>query len=70
MNPTANLPVFLSPTRGASDAARRRMAAPFVAHGLSPRVTAIAQRLMGMILAAMAVDVMMASLRASFPGLT
>jgi multiple antibiotic resistance protein len=46
------------------------LAAPFIGHYLSPRVTAIAQRLMGMILAAIAVDMMMTSLRASFPGLT
>jgi multiple antibiotic resistance protein len=46
------------------------LAAPVIGHHLSPRVTAIAQRLMGMILAAIAVDMMMTSLRASFPGLT
>jgi len=46
------------------------LSAPFIGHYLSPRVTAITQRLMGMILAAIAVDMMMTSLRASFPGLT
>lgn len=46
------------------------LSAPFIGHYLSPRVTAITQRLMGMILAAIAVDMMMSSLRASFPGLT
>ena len=46
------------------------LAAPFIGHYLSPRVTAITQRLMGMILAAIAVDMMLTSLRASFPGLT
>ena len=46
------------------------LSAPLIGHYLSPRVTAITQRLMGMILAAIAVDMMMTSLRASFPGLT
>ena len=46
------------------------LSAPFIGHYLSPRVTAIAQRLMGMILAAIAVDMMLTSLRASLPGLT
>lgn len=46
------------------------LAAPFIGHHLSPKVTAITQRLMGMILAAIAVDMMLTSLRASFPGLT
>jgi len=46
------------------------LSAPFIGHYLSPKVTAITQRLMGMILAAIAVDMMMTSLRASFPGLT
>jgi len=46
------------------------LSAPFLGHYLSPRVTAIAQRLMGMILAAIAVDMMLTSLRASLPGLT
>jgi multiple antibiotic resistance protein len=46
------------------------LAAPWIGHRLSPRSTAIAQRLMGMILAAIAVDMMLTSLRASFPGLT
>jgi len=44
--------------------------APFIGHYLSPKVTAITQRLMGMILAAIAVDMILTSLRASFPGLT
>lgn len=42
-------------------------AAPFIGHFLSPRVTAITQRLMGMILAAIAVQMMLAGLRTSFP---
>ena len=46
------------------------LSAPFIGHYLSPRVTAITQRLMGMILAAIAVNMMMTSLRASLPGLT
>jgi len=46
------------------------LSAPFLGHYLSSRVTAIAQRLMGMILAAIAVDMMLTSLRASLPGLT
>ena len=46
------------------------LSAPFIGHCLSPKVTAITQRLMGMILAAIAVDMMLTSLRASFPGLT
>jgi multiple antibiotic resistance protein len=46
------------------------LSAPIIGHYLSPRMTAITQRLMGMILAAIAVDMMMTSLRASFPGLT
>jgi multiple antibiotic resistance protein len=45
------------------------LSAPFIGHYLSPKVTAITQRLMGMILAAIAVDMMLTSLRASFPGL-
>ena len=46
------------------------LAAPWIGHHLSARSTAITQRLMGMILAAIAVDMMLTSLRASFPGLT
>lgn len=46
------------------------LSAPFIGHYLSPKVTAITQRLMGMILAAIAVDMILSSLRASFPGLT
>ncbi len=46
------------------------LSAPFIGHYLSPKVTAITQRLMGMILAAIAVDMILTSLRASFPGLT
>ncbi|MBI1200296.1 MAG: NAAT family transporter [Phenylobacterium sp.] len=44
-------------------------AAPMIGRRLSPRVTAIARRLMGMILAAIAVEMMVTSLRALFPGL-
>ena len=46
------------------------LAAPWIGHHLSARSTAITQRLMGMILAAIAVDMMLSSLRNSFPGLT
>ena len=46
------------------------LAAPWIGHYLSARTTAIAQRLMGMILAAIAVDMMLTSLRNAFPGLT
>lgn len=46
------------------------LAAPSLARHLSPRVAAITQRLMGMILAAIAVDMMLTSLRAVFPALT
>lgn len=46
------------------------LAAPFIGHYLSPRVTAITQRLMGMILAAIAMEMIVTSLRAFFPGLT
>ena len=46
------------------------LAAPWIGRHLSTRSTAIAQRLMGMILAAIAVDMMLSSLRNSFPGLT
>lgn len=45
------------------------LSAPFIGRHLSPRMTAITQRLMGMILAAIAVDMMLTSLRAAFPGL-
>ena len=44
-------------------------AAPFVARFLSPKVTAIMQRLMGMILAAIAVQMMVVSLQALFKGI-
>lgn len=44
-------------------------AAPMIGRRLSPKVTAIAKRLMGMILAAIAVEMMVTSLRALFPGL-
>jgi multiple antibiotic resistance protein len=44
--------------------------APFIGHYLSANVTAITKRLMGMILAAIAVEMIMASLKASFSGLT
>lgn len=43
------------------------LSAPFIGHYLSPRVTAITKRLMGMILAAIAVQMMVASLQAFFP---
>ena len=46
------------------------LTAPWIGRHLSARSTAITQRLMGMILAAIAVDMMLSSLRASFPGLT
>lgn len=46
------------------------LSAPFIGHYLSPRITAITQRLMGMILAAIAMEMMVASLQAFFPGLT
>lgn len=42
--------------------------APFIAHYLPPKATAITQRLMGMILAAIAMQMIVESLRASFPG--
>ncbi len=45
------------------------LAAPWIGHHLSARSTAITQRLMGMILAAIAMDMMLSALRASFPGL-
>lgn len=44
--------------------------APTIGHYLSAKVTAITQRLMGMILAAIAMQMMVTSLRAFFPGLT
>jgi len=44
--------------------------APTLGHYLSPKVTAIAQRLMGMILAAIAMQMIVKSLQAFFPGLT
>ncbi|RQZ10519.1 MarC family protein [Burkholderia sp. Bp9031] len=44
-------------------------AAPFIGRYLSPRVTAVTQRLMGMILAAIAMQMIVASLKAAF-GLT
>ncbi|WP_425092635.1 MarC family protein [Burkholderia anthina] len=42
------------------------LAAPFIGHYLSPRVTAVTQRLMGMILAAIAMQMIVASLKAAF----
>ena len=42
-------------------------AAPFIGHFLSSKVTAITQRLMGMILAAIAIQMILAGLRTSFP---
>lgn len=44
--------------------------APYLGRYLSTKVTAITQRLMGMILAAIAMEMMVASLQAFFPGLT
>lgn len=46
------------------------LSSPLLAHFLSPRVTAIAQRLMGMILAAIAMQMIIASLQASFRDLS
>jgi multiple antibiotic resistance protein len=43
--------------------------APLIAHYLSPKVTAITQRLMGMILAAIAMQMIVTSLQASFKGI-
>lgn len=43
------------------------LSAPLIGHYLSPKVTAITQRLMGMILAAIAMQMILASLRAAFP---
>lgn len=45
------------------------LSSPLLAHFLSRSVTAIAQRLMGMILAAIAMQMIVASLQASFKGL-
>lgn len=45
------------------------LSAPLIGHYLSPKVTAITQRLMGMILAAIAMQMILASLRAAFPHL-
>lgn len=42
------------------------LSAPLIGHYLSPRVTAVTQRLMGMILAAIAMQMMIASLQAAF----
>lgn len=44
--------------------------APAIGHHLSAKVTAITQRLMGMILAAIAMQMIITSLQAFFPGLT
>lgn len=46
------------------------LSAPFIGHYLSPKLVAITQRLMGMILAAIAMEMMVTSLQAFFPGLT
>jgi len=46
------------------------LAAPFVGNYLSPKITAITQRLMGMILAAIAMQMIVASLQAFFPRLS
>ena len=43
--------------------------APYLARYLSPKVTAIAQRLMGMILAAIAMQMIIASLQIAFKNL-
>ena len=43
--------------------------APYLARFLSPKVTAIAQRLMGMILAAIAMQMIVASLQVAFKGM-
>ncbi|MDR7035886.1 multiple antibiotic resistance protein [Methylobacterium sp. BE186] len=45
------------------------LSAPFVGRHLTPNATAITRRLMGMILAAVAMEMMVASLQALFPGL-
>ncbi|WP_322996898.1 MarC family protein [Castellaniella sp.] len=45
------------------------MLAPLLGHYLSPKITAITQRLMGMILAAIAMQMMVQSLQAFFPKL-
>ena len=42
------------------------LSAPLIGHYLSPRVTAVTQRLMGMILAAIAMQMIVASLKAAF----
>lgn len=42
------------------------LSAPVIGHYLSPRVTAVTQRLMGMILAAIAMQMVVASLKAAF----
>lgn len=44
-------------------------AAPYLARFLSPKVTAIVQRLMGMILAAIAMQMIVASLQVAFKGI-
>ncbi len=44
-------------------------AAPYLARFLSPKITAIAQRLMGMILAAIAMQMIVASLQTAFKGI-
>lgn len=46
------------------------LSSPLLAHVLSPKVTAIAQRLMGMILAAITMQMIIASLQVSFRGLS
>ncbi|WP_336491211.1 MarC family protein [Methylobacterium nigriterrae] len=46
------------------------LAAPFIGRHLSQEATAITRRLMGMILAAVAMEMIVTSLRAIFPGLT
>ena len=46
------------------------MSAPMIGRDLSATATAITRRLMGMILAAVAMEMIVTSLRVLFPGLT
>lgn len=46
------------------------LSAPFLGRHLPPQATAITRRLMGMILAALAVEMIITSLRTAFPGLS
>jgi len=45
------------------------ISAPYLAHILSPTVMSVTKRLMGMVLAAIAMEMLVASLRSLFPGL-